>query len=157
MELLDRFWPASRQLAKRGPVRFGPDLSQSGSRRIEACPGDRSDAFPGESQWWKFCLSKKNNIPFLTICVIAIKTKSKLIFPQYFVVMITACPSSFLLRPLSVSWQSTSTIISRLRTHWQTKCCDHVCCQMLQIRPVSEVNRHGRSSDGCQTIRNYWF
>lgn len=49
MELLDRFWPASRQLAKCGPARFGPDLSQAGSR-IEVCPGDRSDESSGESQ-----------------------------------------------------------------------------------------------------------
>lgn len=77
---------------------------------------------------------------FLKINAIAVKTKSDLIFLAYFLAMITTCPSSFLLRPLGASWQSTSTIISRLRTHWQTKCCDRVCCQMLQIRPVPRWN-----------------
>lgn len=73
---------------------------------------------------------------FLKIHAFAVKTKLALILLAYFLIVITTCPSSFLLRPLGASWQSTSTIISRLRTHWQTKCCDRVCCQMLQIRPV---------------------
>lgn len=81
-----------------------------------------------------FQKQKYKYIPFLQS--VYLQLNPNLLFLQYFLIMITACPSSFVLRPLSTSWQSTSTIISRLRTHWQTKCCDHVCCQMLQIRPV---------------------
>ena len=99
MELLDRFLPASRQLAKCGLARFGPDLSQSGSKRTEARPGDRSDESPGESQWQK----KKGyttTSSFLTIHAFAVKTKSELIFFASFLIMIAACPSFFLWRPL---------------------------------------------------------
>lgn len=162
MELLDRFWPASRQLAKCGLASFGPDLSQSGNRRTEACPGDRSDESPRESQWWKF----KNTVytttiiiysySFLKMCICCwnqIRSDILCIFSRR-----DHCLSIFL-SPLSSRCELTVNIYHHFTpAHPLT---DQVLWPCLLSNATnlarSEVDQHGWSSDGRQTIRNYWF
>lgn len=82
----------------------------------------------------------------------------------FVVVIISAClslhppplslPSS--LQVLADS-QRPAVIYACMRTHWR----NHVAWRCLLSNATnqahSEVNWHGRSCDGCQPIRHYWF
>lgn len=154
MELLDRFWPASRQLAKCGLARFGKDLSQSGSRRTESLSSRQKWWIPWGVSMMEIQKKKKrnsiynsNNNSFLKIHAFAVQTKSDVIYLACFSLswtLLVHLPFSSVLSVRADSRHRPS--FHACAPDWQTQCCDHVCCQMLQIRARSEVNRRGRSS-----------